>query len=100
MCRAASSISSATRPRPRGFPVNTAPLSDSMLAGSPCWLAACRKTVTTSAALKVSRAAEAVSSREWSSMMLRISAPLPSANCQWVMSSCQRALGWSASNLV
>jgi hypothetical protein len=79
-----------------GFAGEDCAVAGSMLAGSPCWLAAWRKTVTTPAALKVRRAAEAVSSREWSSMTLRISASVPSASCQWVMSSCQRSLGWSA----
>src|SRR4051812_42153086 len=30
--------------------------------------------------------------------MLRISTSVPSASCQWVMSACQRWLGWSAVN--
>jgi hypothetical protein len=47
-----------------GLPVNTAPLSDSIEAGSPQAAAAARNTVTTSAALNVGRAADAVSSRE------------------------------------
>ena len=36
--------------------------------------------------------------REWSSSQLQISASLPSASGQWVMSVCQRSLGWAASN--
>ena len=30
--------------------------------------------------------------------MLRISTSLSSASCQWVMSACQRSLGWAALN--
>jgi hypothetical protein len=49
--------------------------------------------------VKISRAMEATQTREWSSRMLRISISVPSASRQWVMSACQRSLGWSAQKL-
>ena len=48
--------------------------------------------------VKTSRATEAMQTREWSSTMLRISTSVSSASRQWVMSACQRSLGWSAQN--
>ena len=43
---------------------------------------------------------EVVRNREWSSMILRISALAPPASCQWVMSICHRSFGRSAQNRV
>ena len=41
----------------------------------------------------------AMQTREWSSRMFKISTSVPSASRQWVMSACQRSLGWSAQNV-
>ena len=60
-------------------------------------MARCR-SATMSLALKMRRAVEAASSREWSSTMLRISASSPPASGQWVMSACHTSFGRSASN--
>jgi hypothetical protein len=48
--------------------------------------------------LKITRASEATSSLEWSSIAFKISTSVPSASRQWVMSACQRSLGIAASN--
>ena len=54
------------------------------------------RCATTSAAWWSRRHGRRRSSREWSSMMLRISTSVPSARAQWVMSACQHSLGSSA----
>lgn len=92
--------SSATWPRPRKLAVKIAPLSVSTVAGSPQWVNASSKLSTTSAALNTRRACVAMARREWSSMMSRISMSVSSDRCQWVVSACQRWLGWSASNRI
>jgi hypothetical protein len=58
--------------------VNTAPLSVSNDAHIPWVPTAVWKLPTTSAALKIARASEATSSREWSSIAFRISTSVPS----------------------
>jgi predicted MFS family arabinose efflux permease len=55
-------------------------LSDSNPAGSPCSPAAASKTAFTSAAVNTRRALLATHSREWSSMMFRISTSVWSAS--------------------
>ena len=76
--------------------VKMAPLSVSIEAGRPSSAAPRWKVSTTSAALAVTKAREATSRREWSSMTLRISTSVPSASAQWVVSACQHSLGSSA----
>ena len=49
--------------------------------------------------VNLNRATVAMHIREWSSRMFKISTSVPSANVQWVMSACQRSLGWSAQNV-
>jgi hypothetical protein len=80
--------------------VKMAPLSESIWAGIPQVAVALRKQDTTSAALNVTRVSEPTARREWSSSWLRISTSVPSARAQWVVSSCQRSLGWSASKRI
>ena len=70
-------ISSAVRPPRRGAPVKMAPLSVSTDAGGPQVVKAVVKVAVTSGPLMVRRARLAMASREWSSMMLRISTPPP-----------------------
>jgi len=78
--------------------VNTAALSVSTLAGIPQRTNACWKVCSTSGPVMVRRGVLARHSREWSSSRLRISTPVPSASCQWVVSACHRWLGCSAVN--
>ncbi len=46
----------------------------------------------------MANATEATNSREWSSIMFRISTGLPLARAQWVASVCQSSFGSAASN--
>jgi hypothetical protein len=73
-------------------------LSVSTDAGKPLAEAAAWKAATTSAALNTPPRPEASRNREWSSITFKISTPVPSASCQWVMSACQRSFGMAASN--
>jgi hypothetical protein len=66
-------ISKAARPPRRAAPVKTALLSVRSAAGVPTRVNAVVKVATTSGPLKVRRATLAITSREWSSMRLRIS---------------------------
>ena len=74
-------------------------MSVSTSAGAPQWPIAARNTCHTWVPVKIRRAIEAMQTREWSSRMLKISTSVPSASRQWVMSACQRSLGWSAQNV-
>jgi hypothetical protein len=58
-----------------------------------------RKVSIASGPVMVGRARLARARREWSSNRLRISASVPSARCQWVVSACQSSLGWAAVSL-
>ena len=73
-------------------------MSVSTSAGTSQRPNAARKTCHTWVPVKITRATEAMQTRQRSSRMLQISTSLPSASRQWVMSACQRWLGCSAQN--
>jgi hypothetical protein len=66
-----------------GVAVKMAPLSVSTEAGVPQRAKAVVTVSVTSGPVMVGRATLAMASREWSSMMSRISTPVSSARCQW-----------------
>ena len=73
-------------------------MSVSTLAGIPQRVNAAVKVSTTCGPRVTRRALAAMVRREWSSRMFKISTSVRSASRQWVMSACQRSLGWSAQN--